>query len=165
MTRANKKNQITKEYKFIVVDYSNCVRLGWSDWDTENLEYRFVNRAPKFGIHSVLNPGHKFRAREYLQKFLKPGEAANEAYLTKALVAKLRSDLTKDVKDLKARKEQLKEYKWAGRGFVDMTETYKHAIQRVERRIKNQRKHLKEWKKKQKWLQDAGVYTYLELLR
>lgn len=165
MTRAKKKIQVTKEYKFIIIDYSNCVRLGWSDWDTENLEYRFVNQSPKFSIHSVLHPGQKYRVREYFQKFLKPGDSANEAYLTKALVAKLKSELTREVKDLKARKEQLKEYVWAGKGYVDMTETYKQAIQRVERRIKDQRKHLKVWKKKQMRLQDAGVYTYLELLR
>jgi hypothetical protein len=54
---------------------------------------------------------------------------------------------------------------WAGKGFVDMTLTFQQAIERVERRLKNDRKHLRVWKKKHDQLIEAGDYTYLELLR
>ncbi len=168
--------KLTKEYKFIVIDYSNCQQIGWSDWNTEKLVYRFVNTAPRFSMKSNINRGHEFRVREYFRgsvsvsnkrekPFLKDDEPANEAYLTRALVAKLKSDIAADEKDLRDRRKQLQNYVWAGKGFVDMTLTFQQAIERVERRLKNDRKHLRVWKKKHDELIEAGVYTYLELLR
>jgi hypothetical protein len=170
------KKEITKEYKYIVIDYSNCERVGWSDWETEKLEYRFVNKAPRYSMESNLNRGCKFLVREYFQSdstgskrqaqpFLKDDQPANEAYLTKALVEKLKHEILKDSKDLKDRKDQLQDYVWKGKGFVDMTKTYEQAIERVERRLIGQRKQLRVWKKKYGELIDAGVYTYLELLK
>lgn len=168
----HKEKNITKEYKFIVLDYSQCFKIGQDDWDTEKLEYRFVNKSPKYSLSSILHPGQKFKVRSYFSNslrgskpFLKDDEPANEGYLTKALVEKIKSEIAEDAKILKGLKEQLRTYAWAGKGFVDMTMTYKHSIERVERRLKNQRGHLRIWKKKYETLRDTGIYTYLELLR
>ena len=159
-----KKKQLLKTYKFIFLDFSNCRRLGLNNWDTEYLKYRFVNQAPNVSMTNVISRGYKYRVREYLHGFLKPEQPANEAFLTRALVAKLKSDLTSDLKDLRARRRELKGYVWAGKGFVDMKETLRQAIQRGEEGVKHKRNHLRDWQGRQKELQDSGVYTYLELL-
>jgi len=165
---------VTKEYKFVLFDLSECPESGYNTYDTTNAQYIFANKAPKY-FGTRLHAGHKHRVRDFFRNkksdytgnkdFLGRDESATEANLTKAMLLKLKAMLKENVADLKQRKLELANYVHAGPGYVDMTHTMINAIANLENYVAGTRKRVKIWQAKYQVLKDQGVYTYLELAK
>lgn len=154
---------ISKTYKFMYVDERGNDKV-----------YFFANKAPKglncnagyFYSNCYRHNIYDFFYKGHHMHFLPRNQPANEANITKAMVAKLKFDISKQRKDLTERKNDLANY------IANKDNDNVWAIKSCERSIDNIQQYLDElkrtlkiWKARYQVLKDQGVYTYLELTK